>query len=178
MTCLSEPLQKSWNNRQGASHATIRPRIRDLAWAAGFLEGEGSFSAGKRTSTYVVASQVNREPLDKLRALFGGSMLFRHHRRRNPSWSPFYRWQVGGARAIGVILTLWPMLSQKRREQAREALNGYRPRRGLPGQWWDRARAMYEAGERTKTIASLIGTKSHNVSHYAKRHGWVRHARA
>lgn len=41
-----------------------------LGWAAGFLEGEGSFTNGG--SPCVSAGQVQREPLERLSALFGG----------------------------------------------------------------------------------------------------------
>src|SRR5439155_26696382 len=56
--------------------ATISPTIRDLEWAAGFLEGEGAFGAygnpPRARYPRVSASQVNPAPLLRLQQIFGG----------------------------------------------------------------------------------------------------------
>jgi hypothetical protein len=45
----------------------------ELAWAAGFFEGEGSVTITKRDDTlHVRAAQVDREPLVRLQNMFGG----------------------------------------------------------------------------------------------------------
>lgn len=46
-----------------------------LAWAAGFIEGEGSFS------NTVTAAQVQKEPIERLHALFGGRIYQRQNKR-------------------------------------------------------------------------------------------------
>ena len=104
-----------------ACRATAPRTLRELAWAAGFLEGEGSFflvgnSTGSMATTAV---QVEREPIDRLLALFGGSVrpvAAREHR------SAHWRWSATGARARGVAMTIYPMMSAKRRAQIRGAL--------------------------------------------------------
>lgn len=114
-----------WADKSTAPHATIPPTQRALGWAAGFLEGEGSFtqSRGARVS----ASQVNPEPLDYLLRLFGGRISPRYSGR--PQDSPYGMWYVTGARARGVVLTLYALMSKKRQAQMRrlillrEALN-------------------------------------------------------
>src|SRR5690349_1350424 len=61
--------------------ATATPAIADLAWAAGFLEGEGSFQRtgrpGKAGSMLVSAPQVNAEPLMRLQTILGGRVGLR-----------------------------------------------------------------------------------------------------
>ena len=114
--------------------ATAHPTIRDLAWAAGFLEGEGSFHGHpgiprgsdrprRGSASSVRAMQVNREPLDRLRELFGGHVSFRDRvqdrRRDGRKHSGAFTWSVSGARARGVAMTLYPFLSRRRQEQAR-----------------------------------------------------------
>jgi len=107
--------------RVASASATIRIRLRDLAWAAGFLEGEGSFSGRSRVS----ASQVQREPLDRLASLFGGTVRERKDRTSRP-WhqQQLHQWDVSGARARGVMLTLYPMMSQRRQQQIHQVFMG------------------------------------------------------
>lgn len=90
-----------------------KPTMQDIAWAAGFMEGEGHF----RPRSQVTAVQVNREPLERLLALFGGSILV-HSRPDNPKgWSASSQWACSGARARGFAMTVFPFLSKKRQEQ-------------------------------------------------------------
>lgn len=101
--------------RLRAPVALQRPTLRDLSWAAGFLEGEGSFFKSNK-SEYVQADQVQQEPLLRLKILFGGTI-------RDPvSYSPAFRWSISGPRARGVMLTLFTMLSPRRKEQIKRAL--------------------------------------------------------
>lgn len=100
--------------------SSVHPTTGDLQWAAGFLEGEGSFS-----STSVKAAQVNKEPLLRLQRLFGGSLCLRHH--SNPQHSDHWNWEVCGSRARGVALTLYVLLTQHRRNQVRSAFKGRVP---------------------------------------------------
>ena len=103
-----------------------RPTVRDLEWAAGFLEGEGSFctSSHKRPIECVEAGQVNREPLNRIREIFGGSCrLTRPKAGPRGNRSPYWRWYTYGKRARGIMLTLFPLLSQRRQMQIRQAID-------------------------------------------------------
>jgi len=107
--------------------AAITPSAKDLYWAAGFLEGEGSFIAG--ASEHVYASQVQREPLERLQRMFGG-----HIRQRTPNSTafrqqPIFAWQISGTRARGVMLTLFTLLSPKRQEQIKKAITRNLPKK-------------------------------------------------
>lgn len=129
-----EAVRRHWDTRTaphhqlGAEHpgtakATVHPTGRDIAWAAGFLEGEGSFYRSSKTAkgtAYVVAYQNNPEPVNRMLALFGGSLAQRAPRRRCPTGA--WVWRASGARARGVCMTMYPLMSEKRRGQIREAL--------------------------------------------------------
>src|SRR5207237_4509056 len=56
-----------------AVRARAKHTIRELCWAAGFLEGEGSFSSYGGTEK-VAAVQIRRPPLNRLRRVFGGAI--------------------------------------------------------------------------------------------------------
>ncbi len=88
----------------------------DLYWAAGFLEGEGSFLAHTGCCR-VSANQVQRQPLERLAFLFGGSI--RYH--KNKIWV----WRINGTWARGVMMTLFGLMSFKRKGQIRKALSAW-----------------------------------------------------
>jgi len=116
----------SVGKRSPAVRAISRPRVRDIAWAAGFYEGEGSCCYANH-STRISVGQVNREPLDRMAALFGGH-VFRLNAVRSGYDKRYisrgaWRWLACGARARGILLTLYGMLSDKRREQIRKTLD-------------------------------------------------------
>jgi hypothetical protein len=87
----------------------------DMAWAAGFLEGEGAFTSPHR----VDARQVDREPLDRLLGMFGGRICVVKATER---WNTCHHWYTSGSRARGIMMTLYPLLSARRQEQIRKAL--------------------------------------------------------
>lgn len=92
----------------------VRPTAIDIAWAAGFLEGEGSFSLTHRTSVCCI-SQVQREPLERMVKFFGGSIY--PHGQRN-----ILKWKVTGPRAMGIMLTVFDFMSPRRKGQIRASL--------------------------------------------------------
>jgi len=112
-------------------HALRSPRTTDLYWAAGFLEGEGCFSHGSDGTESVLASQVQREPLERLVAFFGGTIKLRPQYDSDlegaiqagiHSRQPLHTWRVTGGRARGVMLTLFALLSPKRKTEVLKAL--------------------------------------------------------
>ena len=107
--------------RSATPRATKRPTMRDIGWAAGFLEGEGSFQRVKSES--VRASQLQREPLNRLQQMFGGTIGSHkwYSNRRGPV-SGFF-WSCHGSRARGIMMTLYALMSPRRQEQIREALD-------------------------------------------------------
>ena len=89
-----------------------------LAWVAGFLEGEGCFSLAGKTPT-CSANQVQQEPLLRLSQIFGGRLTLVPRRgRAQPIWS----WRIVGQRAVEVMLTLWTFMSPKRRSEIERAV--------------------------------------------------------
>ena len=110
--------------------SSVHPTKTDLYWAAGFIEGEGSFAdaiASRKTPskyrnscTQVSAVQVNPEPLHRLLTLFGGNV--REVKRKQQRWQRAYVWGAAGARGRGIAMTLYSLMSKKRQGQIRTAL--------------------------------------------------------
>jgi hypothetical protein len=90
----------------------------DITWAAGFLEGEGSFGC-PRTSPQIQAAQVNREPLDRLASIFGGKV---YACRARGNGRPYFMWSMVGTRAASVMMTIAGQMSARRFGQIAAAL--------------------------------------------------------
>ncbi len=119
-----------------APSAAVSPTVRNLEKAAGFLEGEGYFgpSGGRKnargTSQSVVGSNNDPEMLRWLKSIFGGSVVLKrrlHNKGRDiRNWNQAYQWLVTGARARGVMMTLYDLMSTRKRQQIRETLAKWR----------------------------------------------------
>lgn len=105
--------------------AKTSPTLMNLAWAAGFLEGEGWFGKSKPNSfggEGIRVNQVNKEPVEKLQSFFGGSLSRYKHSCKQPNANDFWVWSVSGSRARGIMLTLFSFFSLKRKIQILAAL--------------------------------------------------------
>ena len=95
-------------------------QIKDIYWLAGFLEGEGSFSHQGRY-TRVTASQMQKEPLERVARLVGGRIHKYGEKRIN-------EWGIYSSRAIGLIMTLFSIMSPRRQEQMRGCIDSWKSR--------------------------------------------------
>lgn len=105
---------------------------RELEWAAGFLEGEGSF-VNRKNIPGVVAAQVQREPLDRLQGMFGGKMYLRPSAKVGRQ--PCYFWALYGIAAAGLSMTMLTLMSSRRRQQILSSLARWRSVRARRGLW-------------------------------------------
>jgi hypothetical protein len=106
--------------------ATEHPTMRDLAWVAGFLEGEGSFG---RQYGQIYATQKNPECLYRLQRYFGGSIVRRVRRMSHGGISDVHDWTCYGPVAFGLMLTIYSFMSQRRKTQIRTAIEAIHDRR-------------------------------------------------
>lgn len=97
---------------------------RHLEWFAGFYEGEGSCFCKAPNSVRLTIAQVNREPLERCQTLFGGAIY--PIKRQKENHQQCYRWELVGSHAAGLLMTIYCLLSNKRRDQVRSALQEWR----------------------------------------------------
>lgn len=87
----------------------------DLGWTAGLLEGEGYFCS-IRGGIFISCSMTDKEPIEKLQALYGGTLL-----ELNPykeEWKKVYRWYFGRkSNCIQLVKRLQPLMSPRRQTQ-------------------------------------------------------------
>lgn len=100
--------------------------MKKLEWVAGFIEGEGSFVFNRNTLN-VSVSQVQKWPLEKLSEILGGKVY-----RCNNKYGGYFMWCANGVRAAAISMTLYALMSPKRKEQIRKVLGLWRrvPPRG------------------------------------------------
>jgi hypothetical protein len=90
--------------------------IKDIAWAAGFIDGEGNFSWADGTPR-VSASQKKTELLERLKFWFGGEI---HPAKGNGhEWNV---WALYSNYAIGLMMTLFPIMSNKCKKEIKEVI--------------------------------------------------------
>ena len=105
--------------------------VEELAWAAGFFDGEGSITAKrvKRASVYryfrATVVQTDRRVLDRFVVATGTHRPVtgpHHPPSRNERTSPQYIVDALGYPAEAMIAGLWAWLSEPKREQAMRVL--------------------------------------------------------
>src|ERR1700688_356523 len=94
--------------------------VKDIYWAAGFIDGEGSSQFTKTKSVVLSVPQKSRELLDRLISLFGGAVYAPHKS------SVVHTWQVGGEKAVGIIMTIYSIMSNKRQNEYKIILDKWR----------------------------------------------------
>ena len=111
-------------------------RDTELAWAAGFYDGEGSTTTNGRHVVMAVG-QVDPRPLLRLQDALGGCGHLNQTwppNRRSRGWSPIWVWRLTRSEEIQAALNaLWPYLSEPKREQALATISkagGFTPARG------------------------------------------------
>lgn len=145
-----------------------------IAWLAGFLEGEGSFAhPGPRAGVLISAAQVQHWPLDKVHTLVGGHIASVKRQRAN--WSDIYVWQISGYRAAGIMMTIYCLMSPKRQGQIRKILVPW-----LKAEIFTGLREHCPRGhiyDQTYTSQGYRRCSECHRTHYHKRDKWMRKIR-
>lgn len=106
----------------------------ELAWAAGFFDGEGYIHTSHRKrnniaqrrvySTFAVdVRQVDRRVLDRFQAAVGVGKVRGPYKQTNPNAKPAFTFSVGKFEEVQhVIACLWNWLSPVKRAQCKTAL--------------------------------------------------------
>lgn len=108
----------------------IRETATELAWAAGFFDGEGWVGIKKRKDARrshlgVFIPQVDREVLDRFAMAVGVGKVY-EPTKRPEGWKPQWRYVLHGEDAIrSVYKLLSPYLGSVKRRQFEEAFSAY-----------------------------------------------------
>lgn len=137
-----EPLSPAVGGSSVAEEAAVsRPRLLDLfcgasgaamgyielAWAAGFFDGEGSVSPhidkrpGRNPGLQIDIEQTDERPLIRFQKAVGQGGRRTLCKPRVPTRKPLWRLHYGHAASFDTLIVLWPYLSEPKREQAMAA---------------------------------------------------------
>lgn len=95
----------------------------ELAWAAGFFDGEGSVSIrvdkrpGRKPALQLSIEQNDPRPLHRFALAVGHGRVTCRKAIRPPARKVMYRVAMGHAATVSTIIALWPWLSEPKREQ-------------------------------------------------------------
>lgn len=110
--------------------SSIRRQLDDLnrvelAWAAGFFDGEGWFSVPDRGQSLELGVGQKMQPaLERFQAAVGVGRIYRE---RN---NTFFSWRAtNAADQYRTIRLLWPYMTEPKKAQGRDALQRLRERR-------------------------------------------------
>lgn len=98
---------------------------KDIAWAAGFLEGEGCFGNCTGKSSRISANQVNKGPLEKLGKIFNLGTI-RHVPSQKNGWKDQWSWYVYGGDAIQIMMTIYDLMSKERQYSIKQAIESWK----------------------------------------------------
>lgn len=105
--------------------------VKDIAWLAGILEGEGSFSAcGPHGGSPMITLRMSdRDVVERVAFLLDGNMTGPHQYNlaRKPMWST----TRNGAIAVSWMLTLYPLMGERRKVKIRECIERWRAARKM-----------------------------------------------
>lgn len=92
-------------------------QTKDIAWTAGFLEGEGCFTppalSPRMGGCSITVPQVEKEPLERLVSLYGGKLI---HKKNGGFGRTIWLWSLYGSNAIALAMTIYVAMSPKRQQ--------------------------------------------------------------
>jgi len=110
---------------------------QDIAWAAGFFEGEGSAvctNGGKdsRWQRSLSVTGTDRDTIDRFKSIVGCGAIYTQKRRKE-HWKTSYRWHCGKWSSIrNIVFWFYPYMSQRRRAAMDYLLDHPAERVGAP----------------------------------------------
>ena len=115
---------------------------KEIAWAAGLIEGEG-YLTWINGYPAIGVEMTDKDVIDRYAALFPAPRGRKVMHRKNKNYTPgsssprldSYRYEVQGGTAIGVMMTLYPLMGLRRQARIREMVLAWRagPYYSAPG---------------------------------------------
>jgi len=87
--------------------------VRDIAWLAGLLEGEGCFYLAKTPS--ITISMTDKDVIEKVASLFNREIYLRNHLAKKKS----YEVGIYGSDAVAWMFTIYSFMKERRKERIR-----------------------------------------------------------
>jgi len=104
--------------------------IKEIAWLAGLLEGEGCFGTIKHTEyikkyPIVRLAMTDRDIVEKAANLLKVNLLgpYKRQSQNGEIWKSCWAMNICGNRAAGIMMTVLPLMGERRSLKIREILS-------------------------------------------------------
>jgi len=103
--------------------------IKDIAWLAGLTEGEGCF-AWQGCTANITINMTDRDVVERASVLFKSNLLGPYHPKQPhvKKSKDIWRTTACGQRAIGWMMTLYPLMGERRKFKIEEVLHTWKTR--------------------------------------------------
>ncbi len=101
--------------------------IKDIYYVAGLLEGEGHFGPSSSDSyPRISLTMTDEDIVIKVRDIMNLKALIYKGNRNPLEWKDQYILRINSHYAVGWMMTLYPLMSARRKEQIRNTLSNWR----------------------------------------------------
>ena len=101
---------------------------KDIAWLAGLLEGEGSFTGATKRhpgSIRLAISSTDYDILERVSALLGNKGIYGPYMSKLGK-KPYHTVCISGSPAVSWMMTLYTLMGTRRRARIRELITAWR----------------------------------------------------
>ena len=105
-------------------------KIKDIAWLAGLMEGEGCFGSWrngarkKRKMIRAVISMSDKDVIERVASLLGRNLTIDKAPKIKGKY--MYRVAVTGSQAAALMLTVFPLMGHRRRDKIYQCMKEWK----------------------------------------------------
>jgi hypothetical protein len=106
---------------------------KDLYWLAGLFEGEGCFTAKRENGggyPYIFCGMTDRDVIERIHKLIPSTVI--EIKSKKLGYKPIWRWAIWGGKAAGVMMTLYPLMGERRKAKIKELLEKWKKTKRRP----------------------------------------------
>lgn len=94
---------------------------QEIAWLAGYFEGEACFSTRGEYSVCIQIACTDRDVLERVKAITGCGNILGPYSRNNPKWNDYYLWNITKRQEVKKILnSIYPLMGERRKARIDE----------------------------------------------------------
>lgn len=101
-------------------------KVKDLMWLAGLLEGEGSFSVNAGIYPRISVRMTDKDVVDRAAGMLGTITTGPFKCKGKESYKPQWTTVINGKHAIGWMMTLYPMMGERRKQRIKYLIAHWR----------------------------------------------------
>ena len=90
--------------------------VKDIYWAAGILEGEGTFVLSGNSPS-IKLKMTDPDVVERVYAVFNNLGSLYMHKKDREYYKQAYTWKVNGKDAIAIMMTIYTLMGERRKEK-------------------------------------------------------------